>query len=306
MPQMDPQEPIPGAAAIILAGGKSSRMGRPKALLSFGGEPLVAHLVRSLKQSFDKIIVVAAPEQELPDLPVTLVRDDLPFRGPVGGIYYGLKAAAEEVAFVTSCDAPFLNRSLISFLTARISHYDVVVPYWQGRFQPLHAVYRTKAVPLLAEQLERNELRPVALFDRVRTLRIHEDEIRRFDPGGRSFINVNTPEDYQAALQIWNRGKETRRQGEGSYTVELFGVARLLAKTREIALELPHPTCLSDICGALGARYPVLVGRVVTADGRSLTPGYACNINGVDFIRDSKAPVKSGDRIFIISADAGG
>lgn len=314
MPQSDHQEPIVGAAAIILAGGKSSRMGRPKALVPFGGQPLIAHLVRWLKQSFDKIIIVAAPEQELPELPATFVRDDVPFRGPVGGICYGLRAAGEEFAFVTSCDAPFLNLSLVRFLTSRISHWDVVVPYWQERFQPLHAVYRATVAPLLAEQLERNELRPVTLFERVRTLRIHEDEIRRFDPEGRSFLNMNTPADYEAALEIWKQtggqeDRETRTRGgeeTGNCIVELFGVARLLTKTREVALDLPQPAHLSDVYGALSARYPVLVGRVVAADGRRLTAGYACNINGLDFVRGANAQVNSGDRIFIISADAGG
>jgi molybdopterin converting factor small subunit len=88
--------------------------------------------------------------------------------------------------------------------------------------------------------------------------------------------------------------------------VELFGVARLLTQTRDVALELPQPAHLSDVYGLLGERYPVLVGRVLGADGRSLTRGYACNINGVDFVRDPSTAVNSGDRIFIISADAGG
>jgi molybdopterin converting factor small subunit len=88
--------------------------------------------------------------------------------------------------------------------------------------------------------------------------------------------------------------------------VELFGVARLLAKTREVALNLPPPASLGDIYNAVSERHPVLLGRVIGADGRSLTRGYACNINGVDFVRDINARVNSGDRIFIISADAGG
>jgi molybdopterin-guanine dinucleotide biosynthesis protein A len=197
------KQKIPGVAAVILAGGKSSRMGRPKALVTFDGEPLIAHLVRSFERVFDNIIIVAAADQELPALPARLVRDELPFRGPVAGIYYGLRATGEACAFVTSCDAPFLNLSLVRFLAAQIADFDVVVPYWEERFQPLHAVYRASVVPLLAEQLERGELRPVTLFQRVRTLKIHEDEIRRFDPDGLSFLNMNTPEDYQAALACW-------------------------------------------------------------------------------------------------------
>jgi molybdopterin-guanine dinucleotide biosynthesis protein A len=208
--KLDDQQ-ITGAAAIILAGGRSSRMGRPKALVMFDGEPLIAHLVRTLGGIFDKVVIVAAPDQDLPDLPASLVRDELPFQGPVGGIYYGLRAAGEGACFVTSCDAPFLNVSLIKFLTAQIPGYDVVVPYWEGRFQPLQAVYRASVVPFLSDQLEKGELRPVTLFQRVRTLKINEDEIRRFDPEGLSFHNMNTPEDYETALTRWERNKRSTR-----------------------------------------------------------------------------------------------
>ena len=129
-----------------------------------------------------------------------LVRDEVAYQGPVSGIYHGLKAATREVCFVTSCDAPFLNLQLISQLLAQISDCDVVVPYWQQRFQPLHAVYRTSVLPLLKDQLERVELRPIFFYDKVRTRKIHEDEIRRLDPDGLSFLNMNSPAEYDAAL----------------------------------------------------------------------------------------------------------
>jgi molybdopterin converting factor small subunit len=101
-------------------------------------------------------------------------------------------------------------------------------------------------------------------------------------------------------------GKGRMNGQPGHCVVELFGIARLLTKTREVGLDLTQSTTLADVYSALGERFPVLVGRVVASDGRSLTRGYACNINGVDFVRDGNAPVNSGDRIFIISADAGG
>src|SRR5581483_2309434 len=126
-------------SAVVLAGGKSSRMGQPKALLPFDGEPLIVHTVRLLRQQFSDIVVVAAPEQKLPSLPVTLVRDDVAYQGPVGGILYGLRAARHEICFVTSCDAPFLDLTLIAYLLSLIPDHDVVVPHWQGRLQPLHA-----------------------------------------------------------------------------------------------------------------------------------------------------------------------
>lgn len=313
------------AAAIILSGGKSSRMGQPKALLIFDGEPLILHIVRKLRSLFTDVVVVAAPEQVLPTMGVKFVRDEVAHQGPVGGIYYGLRAAGREVAFVTSCDVPFLNLALIFYLTSQISNHDVVVPHWQGRFQPLHAVYRRTVVPLLKEQLERGELRPIYLYGKVRTCEIPEEEIRRFDPEGLSFLNMNTPEDYEAALTRWEEkstglrvqglgpdsqlsalSSKPSREGSVSCTVELFGVARLLAKTTEVSLSLAHGATLSDVYSALAERLPILVGRVITPDASSLSSGYACNVNGIDFVRNSNVKVNPGDRIFIISADAGG
>jgi molybdopterin-guanine dinucleotide biosynthesis protein A len=326
---MERPQPFTNASAIILTGGKSSRMGRPKALLPFDDEPLIAHIVRALQELFADIVVVAAPEQELPQLPVTLVRDDVPFQGPVGGIYYGLKAARGEFAFVTSCDVAFLNFSLISNLLSYIVDYDVVVPDWQDRFQPLHAVYRRSVTPLLKEQLDRRELRPIFLYAKVRTRKIAEEEIRRYDPEGLSFFNMNTPADYEAALQRWSESKrklvaETTKNercaalenvypvpavsvaDSNSVTVELFGVARLLAKTRSIVVPLPGEASLTAVLAALAQRLPVLVGRVIDPAGAALVNGYACNINGLNFIRSPSAKVNAGDKIFILSADAGG
>jgi len=295
---MDDHRTIADATAVVLTGGKSSRMGRPKALLTFDGEPLIVHIVRHLKRVFAETVVVAAPEQELPLLPVALVRDQVAYQGPVSGIYHGLKAATKEVCFVTSCDAPFLDLALISHLLSEISDCDVVVPFWQERFQPLHAVYRRSVAPLLHEQLERGELRPIFLYDKVRTRKVHEDEIRTLDPEGMSFLNMNSPADYDSALQLW------RKKHSLSVSVELFGVARMLAKTQLVSLDLAQGATLAQVFSSLGDKFPVLVGRVINSEG--LITGYACNINGLNFVRAPDAKVNSGDKIFILSADAGG
>lgn len=287
-----------GATAVVLAGGRSSRMGRPKALLPFDDQPLISHVVATLGALFDDIVVVAAPGQDLPVMPVTLVRDEVAYQGPVGGICYGLRAARGEICFVTSCDSAFLNASLIAHLVSRMPEHDVVVPYWQGRLQPLHAVYRRSVLPLLERQLTRGELRPVYLFDQVRTRRVDEDEIRRFDPEGASFFNMNTAEDYTEALNRWSASVHC--------TVELFGVARMLSGTREVALALPPGATLSQVLAALLAKLPMLSGRVISADGSRLIDGYACNLNGLDFVRTAETSVHPGDRVMILSADAGG
>ena len=317
------------ASAVILAGGKSSRMGRPKALLPFDGEPLIVHTVRTLARLFADLVVVAAPGQELPPLPVTFVRDEVAYQGPVGGIYYGLRAACTEVCFVTSCDAPFLNLSFIAHLISHIANYDVVVPFWQDRLQPLHAVYRRSVAPLLHAQLERGELRPIFLYQKVRTREVNADEIRRFDPEGLSFRNLNSPEDYEAALALWQNNRqreqtetdqtetETELEGEEGLsvsvsnlcltcTVELFGVARLKAKTAMVPLTLPAGATLGDALAALAETVPELIGSVLTADRRALTSGYACNLNGTEFTRDLHTPIRPGDSLLILSSDAGG
>jgi molybdopterin-guanine dinucleotide biosynthesis protein A/molybdopterin converting factor small subunit len=302
-------EPITGASAIVLTGGRSSRMGKPKALLLFDNEPLIVQISRRLKYLFDEVVIVAAPEQELPSLPAKLVRDEVAYQGPVGGIYYGLRAAGGECCFVTSCDVAFLKSSLISYLMSQIANHDVVVPYWEGRFQPLHAVYRRSVLPWLKEQLDRGELRPIYLFDKVRTRKIAEDEIRRFDPEGLSFLNMNTPADYEEALKRWdalNGSLSPTEKDSVRCTVELFGVARLLAKTKEVSLTLPPEANLSHVYTALAAKLPVLVGRVISSDRDSLSSGYACNLNGLDFVHTAATKVNPGDKIFILSADAGG
>ena len=312
---MNEQRTIADASAVILTGGKSSRMGRPKALLPFAGEPLIAHVVRKLKRIFAEAVVVAAPEQELPTLPVTLVRDEVAYQGPVSGIYHGLKASTREACFVTSCDAPFLSLQLISGLVSQLSDFDVVVPYWQERFQPLHAVYRRHVFPLLREQLNRGELRPISLYSKVRTREIQEEEIRRLDPEGLSFLNMNSPEDYREALERWNAREKIDTDhhwhsdskavlGSISVSVELFGVARLLAKTQTVPLTLAQGATLADVYTVLAEQLPVLFGRVITSKG--LVSGYSCNINGLDFVRAPDTKINSGDKLLILSADAGG
>jgi molybdopterin-guanine dinucleotide biosynthesis protein A len=283
-------------------------MGTPKALLPFDNEPIIVHIVSALRRLFAEIVVVAAPGQDLPAMPVTLVRDDVAHQGPVGGICYGLTAAAGDACFVTSCDSAFLNPRLIGHLVSQISQHDVVVPHWQGRFQPLHAVYRRSVLPLLEAQLARGELRPIYLFEKVRTLTVDEDEIRRFDPDGSSFFNMNSPEDYAEALKRWGdsgRGG-SERLDPICCTVELFGAARLTARTRDVALVLPPGATFSQLFAALAEKLPVLVGRVISADGSRLVSGYACNVNGLEFVRSSATTVNAGDNIAILSADAGG
>ena len=185
-------------------------MGTPKALLLFDGEPLIVHIVATLRASVcrGRRRRLARPGSAL-DAGHAGTR-----RSGVSGAGRGTLLRAQrrpgEVSFVTVLRFGVSERR--PDLTSRLAdaEHDVVVPHWQGRFQPLHAVYRRSVLPLLEEQLARGELRPVYLFDRVRTRRIDEEEIRRFDPEGSSFFNMNTPEDYAEALEALEHARRRR------------------------------------------------------------------------------------------------
>ena len=187
-------------------------MGRPKAWLPFGAETLLQRTALRIGEAAWPIVVVAAPDQELPPLPpeIHIVRDPVEGRGPLQGIAVGL-AAMEDLAgaaFVSSTDAPFLEPALIRRLAAlRSGGFDIVVPRTDDHHHPLCAVYacsvRAEADALLAA----GRLRPFFLFERVRTLvaeaplLIEDPALAAVDPGLRSLRNLNTPDDYDAALR---------------------------------------------------------------------------------------------------------
>jgi molybdopterin-guanine dinucleotide biosynthesis protein A len=193
------------ASALVLAGGRSSRLGQPKALLPFDGEPVIARVVARLQPLFRETIVVAARDQELPPMPARVVRDQVDHQGPVAGICFGLEASATDVNFVVSCDSVFLKPALVAHLLSLAPGHDAVVPRWEERLQPLQAVYRSSVLPIAREQLARGELRLGDLFARVRARAVEEEEVRRFDPQGESFFNINTLEDYADALRRWRQ-----------------------------------------------------------------------------------------------------
>jgi molybdopterin-guanine dinucleotide biosynthesis protein A len=282
-------------------------MGRPKALLPFDGHPVIEHVVTRLRTLCEEVVIVAAAEQDLPPLPATVVRDAVAYQGPVSGISSGLAAIQRDTAIVVACDSPFLELPLLSYLIESIREHDIVVPVWGGRLQPLHGVYRKSILPIVRAQLERGELRPVSLFDQVRTRTVDEEDVRRFDPEGLSFFNMNTPEEYARALELWDaRRKHNPGQDVLHCTVELFGVARLLTHVSEVPLTLHAEATLSDVFRELSTRLPVLVGRVIDPRQDRLVAGMACNINGLSFARTPATKIAPEDRIVILAADAGG
>ena len=200
-----PQVSLPSirAAGIVLCGGKSTRMGTSKALLPFGSETMLQRVVRILGEVVAPMVIVAAADQGLPALPrdVIVTRDENEGRGPLEGLRAGLKAlpANVDAAYVTSCDVPLLVPGFVHQILDLAEGYDIAVMEIDGFTHPLSAVYRRSALPHVERLLAENRLRPVFLFEAVKTRRVHPNEMTA-DPDLRTLRNLNTREDYARAL----------------------------------------------------------------------------------------------------------
>ncbi|MBA4188454.1 MAG: molybdopterin-guanine dinucleotide biosynthesis protein A [Planctomycetaceae bacterium] len=190
---------------IILCGGRSSRMGQPKAWLPFGDETMLQRTVRVLREVVHPVIVVAAPEQDVPELPpdVAIVRDEIEGKGPLGGLAAGLTAlnGVVDAVYLSACDVPFLKPEFVRRVLELLGEASVAVPRVGDYFHPLATVYRVSVLPHVRELLAADRLRPPFLFDVVSTRIIEPHELADVDPDFRSLRNVNTPDEYGAALK---------------------------------------------------------------------------------------------------------
>jgi molybdopterin-guanine dinucleotide biosynthesis protein A len=189
---------------IVLAGGRSRRMGLDKALLPFGPETMLQRVVRRLGEAVGPIVVVAAVGQSLPELPaqVRIVRDRTGDRGPLEGLAAGLSALDEsvEAAYTTACDVPLVEPDFVSRMIALADGFDAAAVCEEGRFHPLSAVYRRELAPRIETLLAENRLRPLFLLQSVRTRTVSVEELIDVDPQLHSLANLNRPEDYFHAL----------------------------------------------------------------------------------------------------------
>ncbi|MHC4957571.1 MAG: molybdenum cofactor guanylyltransferase [Planctomycetota bacterium] len=187
-------------AAIVLAGGRSRRMGRDKASLPFGDETLLERVVRAAREAAGEIVVVVREGQELQVDCDTLARDPAEGLGPLAGIAAGLEAMSADRAFVTACDAPFLSAAYARFLLDACEGRDAAVPLVDGYHMTTAAAYARTVLPVARELLAERRLRPLFLIERVEARILTEAELNAVDPGLTSLRNCNTPEEYEQAL----------------------------------------------------------------------------------------------------------
>lgn len=280
------------AAGVVLAGGRSSRMGTSKAALEWHGSTLLHRTTALLARTLDgPVVVVAAPGQELPALPrsVEVVADPVEGRGPLQGIAVGLAAVAGRAprAFVCSTDLPFLHPAFVRCVLGGLDgpgRPDVALPFARGFRQPLAAAYRTALAGPAAGLVADGMLKPGMLFARCTVAPLDDarlladPDVARLDPALDSVVNVNEPADYAAA-----RGRKP-----AEVVVECFGA---LASDGRRG---PRPVAAATLAAAADAVGLTLDRHVVAA------------LNGDQITRDPLLPLVAGDTVAFLSADAGG
>ncbi|UGS34758.1 NTP transferase domain-containing protein [Capillimicrobium parvum] len=280
------------AAGIVLAGGRSSRMGTPKACLEWHGSTLLRRIVSLVGRAVTgPMIVVRAPGQELPEVPadVEVVEDLHEGRGPLEGLAAGLRAVRDraDAAYVSSTDVPLLHpRFIRRVLEGLEDDVDVVLPHVGGFPHPLAAAYRVELVATVEQLIAEDRMRPAFLFEMTRVRRLDaaallaDAALAVLDPQLDSVLNLNEPEDYEAA----------RRRPAPEVTVRRFGVLR------RIGAGVPDPAIVRA----------ATLAEAATAVGLTLDEHVVAALNGDKITRDPATPLVAGDSVAFLSADAGG
>ena len=200
----DGNEASAPVSLAIIAGGQSRRMGRDKAFVELGGKALIERVIeRSADLGQAETILITNKPTEYAHLGLPMHGDILPDKGSLGGIYTALMKASSQSVLVLACDMPFVNRSLLRFMIEQMDeNTDIVVPRVDGYPQGLHAIYKKTCIAPIAEQLAANRLKIIRFYDQMRVRYLDEADYAAFDPQGRSFANLNTPQELAEAERL--------------------------------------------------------------------------------------------------------
>lgn len=194
MPLITDAPPMTG---VLLAGGRGSRLGKPKARIMYRGELLTERIARLLLDLFGRVVVVSDYPDVVHRLPqVDVIPDQIPGIGPMGGLHAALVHIATEYGFVVACDMPRLRPSLIQSMARSAWGADVVVPRYGRLLEPLHAIYAKACLSAIERQVSIGDYRLRGIFDQMRTVFF---ELDASDPLLDAFTNVNTAEDVRKA-----------------------------------------------------------------------------------------------------------
>ena len=188
-------------AGVILCGGKSSRMGRPKLALELAGRTFLQCVVDALAPCVDRIVIVAADGQELPALEcpvsVNVVRDSLAHEGPLAGAVEGFAHIADsyDACYLSSCDTPLLSTSWVDFIFSELVDAEIAVPFVGERLHPLSAAYRKSVFGTAKRRFDAGQRRPICFYDDHKVNHLNEDALRHIDSQLAALENANAPED---------------------------------------------------------------------------------------------------------------
>jgi len=199
---------IADVTGVLLAGGKSRRMGEDKRVILVGQRTLFERSCAVLCDVFEHVCVVIAQDSQSLQADVPVVRDLLPDCGSLGGLYTGLRWAKTQHIFLTACDMPFLNPDVVRYMVQLKDQADIVIGRWATRLQPTHAVYGRGCLPVIEEMINLHNKKIHSMIDHsaLRVRVIAEVEIRQIDHDGRSMFNVNTPSDLEQARSVHDPG----------------------------------------------------------------------------------------------------
>jgi molybdopterin-guanine dinucleotide biosynthesis protein A len=193
-------------SCIILAGGKSTRLGHDKVLETVGNTSLLEQVISRIDPLSKEIIIVTAKERTFAQLAsrpkVKVVSDIFPGQGSLGGIYTGLVKSDSFYNLVVAADMPFVNTSLLKYMIGICEGFDFVLPRVNGLFEPLHAIYSKNCIPPIESILNEGKKVIVELFNYVKVKYVEADEVDKFDPQHLSFFNINTKEELELAKRI--------------------------------------------------------------------------------------------------------
>jgi len=193
-------------SGIILAGGKSIRLGHDKILEKVGNASLLEQVISRLDSLTRDIIIVTAEERTFLPLAghpkIRITSDIIPGQGSLGGIYTGLVRSDTFYNLVVAADMPFLNEPLLKYMIEVADGFDFVLPRVRSYYEPLHAIYSRNCIAPIEAIFQRGRKVIIDLFDHVKVRFIEAEEIERFDPEHLSFFNVNTKEDLERARRI--------------------------------------------------------------------------------------------------------
>jgi molybdopterin-guanine dinucleotide biosynthesis protein A len=187
----------------VQAGGRSSSMGRDKALIPLAGKRLIEHVLERVRDFTDDLFVTTNQSQALEDLQVRLVSDEIPGQGALFGLQTALNAARHDHVLIVACDMPFLQQGLIEHLLSLVGQADVIVPELEGNYEPLLAIYRASAcLPAIETSLHEQKYRMISFFPAVKIMPVRPEVIDQYDFRHLSFFNINTPQDVITAEKI--------------------------------------------------------------------------------------------------------